>query len=168
MQTISIRTQSTQKPLSSPGGPSVKLPSSAAATGSSGSLVAGSKRPAPDVASPGSSAAPGNNSGTNSSAGGGTADAAGSIQVPLCLRKLVRSIVRSFYAREHSLIVDMLVRNTIMKEDDLCERLRFERKQLRQYLHTLKSDQFIKSRLQLETDIDGKTAKITHYYIDYK
>lgn len=55
-----------------------------------------------------------------------------------------------------------------MKEDDLCERLRFERKQLRQYLHTLKCDQFIKSKLQLETDVDGKTTKITHYFIDYK
>ncbi len=55
-----------------------------------------------------------------------------------------------------------------MKEDDLCERLRFEKKQLRQYLHTLKQDQFIKSKLQLETDADGKTAKIIHYFIDYK
>ncbi|CAH8288509.1 unnamed protein product [Heterobilharzia americana] len=89
-------------------------------------------------------------------------------RVPVCLIKLVRSIVRTFYSREHSLIVDMLVRNTIMKEDDLCERLRFERKQLRQYLHTLKCDQFIKSKLQLETDADGKTTKITHYFIDYK
>ncbi|KAG5444156.1 General transcription factor IIE subunit 1 [Clonorchis sinensis] len=62
----------------------------------------------------------------------------------------------------------MLVRNTIMKEDDLCERLRFEKKQLRQYLHTLKTDQFIKSKLQLETDAEGKTTKITHYFIDYK
>ncbi|KAH8864302.1 General transcription factor IIE subunit 1 [Schistosoma japonicum] len=91
-----------------------------------------------------------------------------STKVPVCLIKLVRSIVRTFYLREHSLIVDMLVRNTIMKEDDLCERLRFERKQLRQYLHTLKCDQFIKSKLQLETDADGKTTKITHYFIDYK
>ncbi|VDM00805.1 unnamed protein product [Schistocephalus solidus] len=89
-------------------------------------------------------------------------------EVPACLKKLVRTIVRSFYSREHSLIMDLLVRNTIMKEDDLCERLRFEKKQLRQYLHTLKTDQFIKSKLQLETDADGKTAKIIHYFIDYK
>uniref|UniRef100_A0A5K3F0T6 HTH TFE/IIEalpha-type domain-containing protein n=1 Tax=Mesocestoides corti TaxID=53468 RepID=A0A5K3F0T6_MESCO len=60
------------------------------------------------------------------------------------------------------------VRNTIMKEDDLCERLRFEKKQLRQHLHTLKTDQFIKSKLQLETDAEGKIAKIIHYFIDYK
>ncbi|CAL8073346.1 unnamed protein product [Calicophoron daubneyi] len=90
------------------------------------------------------------------------------LELPSCLKKLVRSIVRTFYSREHSLIVDMLVRNTIMKEDDLCERLRFEKKQLRQYLHTLKTDQFIKSKLQLETDVEGKTTKIIHYFIDYK
>ncbi|KAF7257955.1 hypothetical protein EG68_04807 [Paragonimus skrjabini miyazakii] len=89
-------------------------------------------------------------------------------KLPACLKKLVRSIVRTFYSREHSIIVDLLVRNTIMKEEDLCERLRFEKKQLRQYLHTLKTDQFIKSKLQLETDVDGKTTKITHYFIEYQ
>ncbi|EUB63905.1 General transcription factor IIE subunit 1 [Echinococcus granulosus] len=89
-------------------------------------------------------------------------------ELPLCLKRLVRTIVRSFYSREHSLIIDLLVRNTIMKEDDLCERLRFEKKQLRQHLHTLKTDQFIKSKLQLETDTEGKIAKIIHYFIDYK
>ncbi|THD25294.1 General transcription factor IIE subunit [Fasciola hepatica] len=89
-------------------------------------------------------------------------------EVPACLERLVRTIVRMFYSREHSLIVDMLVRNTIMKENDLCERLRFEEKQLRQYLRTLKQDQLIKSKLQLETDASGKTTKITHYFIEYK
>ncbi|KAL5107638.1 General transcription factor IIE subunit 1 [Taenia crassiceps] len=89
-------------------------------------------------------------------------------ELPVCLKRLVRTIVRSFYSREHSLIIDLLVRNTIMKEDDLCERLRFEKKQLRQHLHTLKTDQFIKSKLQLETDTEGRIAKIIHYFIDYK
>ncbi|VDK22483.1 unnamed protein product [Taenia asiatica] len=89
-------------------------------------------------------------------------------ELPICLKRLVRTIVRSFYSREHSLIIDLLVRNTIMKEDDLCERLRFEKKQLRQHLHTLKTDQFIKSKLQLETDTEGRIAKIIHYFIDYK
>ncbi|KAM3174466.1 hypothetical protein ACTXT7_010484 [Hymenolepis weldensis] len=55
-----------------------------------------------------------------------------------------------------------------MKEDDLCERLRFEKKQLRQHLHTLKTEQFIKSKIQLETDTENKIAKIIHYFIDYK
>ncbi|VDP63676.1 unnamed protein product [Schistosoma curassoni] len=32
-----------------------------------------------------------------------------STKVPICLIKLVRSIVRTFYSREHSLIVDMLI-----------------------------------------------------------
>lgn len=90
------------------------------------------------------------------------------VEVPLCLKRLVRTIIRSFYSREHALIIDLLVRNTIMKEDDMCERLRFEKKQLRQHLHTLKSEQFIKSKLQLETDAEGKIAKIIHYFIDYK
>ncbi|VDO00419.1 unnamed protein product [Rodentolepis nana] len=89
-------------------------------------------------------------------------------EVPACLKRLVRTTVRTFYSREHALIIDLLVRNTIMKEDDLCERLRFEKKQLRQNLHTLKTEQFIKSKIQLETDAENKIAKIIHYFIDYK
>lgn len=30
-------------------------------------------------------------------------------EVPICLKRLVRTIVRSFYFREHSLIIDLLV-----------------------------------------------------------
>ncbi|KAL3317004.1 General transcription factor IIE subunit 1 [Cichlidogyrus casuarinus] len=64
--------------------------------------------------------------------------------------------------------MNILLRNTIMKEDDLCERLRFDRKLLRQLLHTLKTDQFIKSKMQIETEAEGKTNRITHYFIDFK
>lgn len=38
-----------------------------------------------------------------------------------------------------------------MKEDDICELLKFERKMLRARISTLKNDKFIQVRLKMET-----------------
>lgn len=55
-----------------------------------------------------------------------------------------------------------------MKEDDICELLRFERKQLRARIVVLKNDKFLQGRLKMETGPDGKAAKVTCYFINYK
>ncbi|XP_046393880.1 general transcription factor IIE subunit 1 isoform X2 [Ischnura elegans] len=66
-------------------------------------------------------------------------------EVPSSLKQLARLVVRGFYNIEDALIVDMLVRNPCMKEDDLCELLKFERKMLRARISTLRSDKFIQT-----------------------
>jgi len=55
-----------------------------------------------------------------------------------------------------------------MKEDDLCELLKFERKMLRAKISTLKNDKFIQVRLKMETGPDGKAQKVNYYFINYK
>lgn len=55
-----------------------------------------------------------------------------------------------------------------MKEDDICELLKFERKQLRARITILKNDKFLQGRLKMETGPDGKAAKVTFYFINYK
>lgn len=55
-----------------------------------------------------------------------------------------------------------------MKEDDICELLKFERKQLRARITILKTDKFLQGRLKMETGPDGKAAKVTYYFINYK
>ena len=89
-------------------------------------------------------------------------------EVPEALKRLTRYIVRGFYSLEHSIIIDFLVRNPCMKEDDLLELLKFERKQLRANLETLKQDQFLKVRMRVETDEEGKTTRHNYYFINYK
>lgn len=49
-------------------------------------------------------------------------------EIPSSLKQLARFVVRGFYSIEDALVVDMLVRNPCMKEDDICELLKFERK----------------------------------------
>lgn len=55
-----------------------------------------------------------------------------------------------------------------MKEDDLCELLKFERKQLRARIAILKNDKFLQVRLKMETGPDGKAQKVNYYFINYK
>lgn len=55
-----------------------------------------------------------------------------------------------------------------MKEDDICELLKYERKQLRARITILKNDKFLQGRLKMETGPDGKAAKVTYYFINYK
>ncbi|XP_069705289.1 general transcription factor IIE subunit 1 [Periplaneta americana] len=89
-------------------------------------------------------------------------------EVPSSLKQLARLVVRGFYTIEDALIVDMLVRNPCMKEDDICELLKFERKMLRARISTLRSDKFIQVRLKMETGLDGKAQKVNYYFINYK
>ena len=89
-------------------------------------------------------------------------------EIPSSLKQLARLVVRGFYNIEDALIVDMLVRNPCMKEDDICELLKFERKMLRSKIATLKNDKFIQVRLKMETGFDGKAQKVNYYFINYK
>ncbi|XP_058985462.1 general transcription factor IIE subunit 1 [Musca domestica] len=89
-------------------------------------------------------------------------------EVPSSLKQLARLVVRGFYTIEDALIIDMLVRNPCMKEDDIAELLRFEKKQMRARITTLRSDKFIQIRLKMETGPDGKAQKVNYYFINYK
>ncbi|XP_014251143.1 general transcription factor IIE subunit 1 [Cimex lectularius] len=89
-------------------------------------------------------------------------------EVPSSLKQLARLVVRGFYSIEDTLIIDMLVRNPCMKEDDICELLKFEKKMLRARIATLKNDKFIQVRLRMETGEDGKAQKVNYYFINYK
>ncbi|XP_054014940.1 general transcription factor IIE subunit 1 [Hylaeus anthracinus] len=89
-------------------------------------------------------------------------------EIPSSLKQLARLVVRGFYTIEDALIVDMLVRNPCMKEDDICELLKFERKMLRARISTLRNDKFIQVRLKMETGSDGKAQKVNYYFINYK
>ncbi|KAJ8871212.1 hypothetical protein PR048_027518 [Dryococelus australis] len=89
-------------------------------------------------------------------------------EVPSSLKQLARLVARGFYTIEDALIIDMLVRNPCMKEDDVCELLKFERKMLRARISTLRNDKFLQVRLKMETGLDGKAQKVNYYFINYK
>lgn len=88
-------------------------------------------------------------------------------EVPNNLKRLVRYVIRGFYEIEHATVMDILIHHPCVKEDDLLEVLKFERKQLRAVINTLKNDKFIKARMRVETDSDGKMTRHNYYFINY-
>ncbi|KAG8430805.1 hypothetical protein GDO86_019974 [Hymenochirus boettgeri] len=89
-------------------------------------------------------------------------------EVPAVLKRLAKHVVRGFYGLEHALALDILIRNPCVKEEDMLELLKFDRKQLRAVLNTLKGDKFIKCRMRVETATDGKTTRHNYYFINYR
>nr|CAH0103976.1 unnamed protein product [Daphnia galeata] len=88
-------------------------------------------------------------------------------EVPSSLKQLARLVARAFYTIEDALIIDMLVRNPCMKDDDISDLLKFERKMLRGRITLLRNDKFLQTRLKMET-VEGKSQKVNYYYINYK
>lgn len=89
-------------------------------------------------------------------------------EVPAALKRLAKYMVRGFYGVEYSLALDVLIRHPCVKEDDLLELLKYERKQLRTVLNMLKADKFVKLRMRVETGPNGKSTRHNYYYINYK
>ncbi|NXK81396.1 T2EA factor, partial [Amazona guildingii] len=89
-------------------------------------------------------------------------------EVPAALKRLAKYIVHGFYGAEHSLAFDLLIRYPCIKEDDLLQLLKYERKQLRAILNTLKADKFVKLRMRVEIGPNGKSTRHNYYYINYK
>lgn len=88
-------------------------------------------------------------------------------EVPAALKRLAKQVVRGFYGVEHALALDVLIRNPCVREEDMLELLKFDRKQLRSVLNTLKADKFVKCRMRVETAPDGKTTRHNYYFINY-
>ena len=88
-------------------------------------------------------------------------------EVPETLKRIVRYITRGFYDIEAALIIDLLIHHPCIKEDDLIDLLKFERKQLRQAMTILKNDKFINVRMRAETDAEGKMTRHNYYFINY-
>lgn len=88
-------------------------------------------------------------------------------EVPEPLRKLLKFVMRAFYTVEETLIMDMLLKHACMKEDDISELLKLDKKQMGISLKRLKSDQFLKTRMKMESDADGRATKHNFYFIHY-
>ncbi|KRY01085.1 General transcription factor IIE subunit 1 [Trichinella pseudospiralis] len=69
--------------------------------------------------------------------------------------------------KDKGLIIDMLIRNVSMREEELRDLLKFDPKQLRVFLLSLKTDKIIKERQELEPRPEGRPLRFNYYYICY-
>ncbi|GAU87833.1 hypothetical protein RvY_00630 [Ramazzottius varieornatus] len=89
-------------------------------------------------------------------------------KVPYQVQQLARMVAYAFYGKEHGLIVDVLCRYSSVKEDDLCDVLKLEKKQVRQLLANLKADHIIASKQKLTKDaINDISSRVYEYGMEY-
>lgn len=99
-------------------------------------------------------------------------------EIPDCLKKLTKIILRAFYSPEHSLAVcDILVRNRCVKEEDISKLCKFEKKQLRAILTNLKMEKILRTKVRVEPTPNAEpdpetgkmpTTKYNYYHINYR
>ncbi|KHJ46185.1 TFIIE alpha subunit [Trichuris suis] len=88
-------------------------------------------------------------------------------EVPDNMLRLVRLVTKAFYGPEFSVVIDLLIRNVSMREEELRSMLKFEPKQLRGILITLKNDKMVKERQETEPRAEGRPLRHNYYFISY-
>jgi len=89
-------------------------------------------------------------------------------EIPPDLKTLVSCVSRGFYPYEHAIVMDYLIYYPCLKEDDIVDLLKFDRKQLRAIMASLKNDKLVKTKIRLETSADGKSQRHNYYFINYQ
>lgn len=93
------------------------------------------------------------------------------MEVPPVLKRLAKLVIRGFYEDEHVAMMNVLTnaKHPCVKEEDLMELLKFDKRQLRQVLVRLKNDKLIKQRVHKEKQPDtGTMLTFNYYFINYK
>jgi transcription initiation factor TFIIE subunit alpha len=83
------------------------------------------------------------------------------------MMELVRKVVRKFYEPHHVVITDILLRNTLLYDTELCERMKMLAKEFNRLVIRLKEDKIIKYETKVESKEDNRQLLRTVYYINY-
>jgi len=89
-------------------------------------------------------------------------------EIPIDLKTLVSCVSRGFYPYEYAIVMDYLIYYPCLKEDDMVDLLKYDRKQLRAIMANLKNDKLVKTKIRLETSADGKSQRHNYYFINYQ
>uniref|UniRef100_A0A915PU40 HTH TFE/IIEalpha-type domain-containing protein n=1 Tax=Setaria digitata TaxID=48799 RepID=A0A915PU40_9BILA len=88
-------------------------------------------------------------------------------ELPENLIRFASLMVKTFYGKEHYIVLNYVQRNKCIREDDLRQLIKFDQRFLRTVLMQLKVDKILKERLVSE-ETDGRARKVNYYFINYK
>ncbi|KAM3719260.1 General transcription factor IIE subunit [Dirofilaria immitis] len=88
-------------------------------------------------------------------------------ELPENLTKFASLMVKTFYGKEHYIVLDYVQRNKCIREDDLRQLIKFDQRFLRTILMQLKVDKILKERL-ISEEADSRMRKVNYYFINYK
>ena len=84
------------------------------------------------------------------------------------LKRFAHLVGHAFYQPKYFLLMDILVKNTIVSEENLSKMLHSEARQLKAVLNQFTKDKLIRTKFKNIPRPEGKPQKITYYYIDYQ
>ena len=84
------------------------------------------------------------------------------------LKRFAQLVAHAFYQPKYFLLIDILVKNTIVSEENLSKMLHSEARQLRAVLTQFSKDKLIRTKFKNIPRPEGKPQRISYYYIDYQ
>lgn len=85
------------------------------------------------------------------------------------VQKLVKLSSRMFYEPAHFILLDILLKEDILPEDVIADRLQIQMKQVNKLVIKLRDDGFLQSEGRLEVrEYDGKNITRCYWSIDYE
>ena len=81
------------------------------------------------------------------------------------VRSLIRFVSRGFYTTPFVLILDAVLRHSVLSEDDLIHLLGIKRKELRSLCNKLVEDRLLTSHVQREDNGQQKYVTRTYFFI---
>jgi len=83
------------------------------------------------------------------------------------MKKLIKTVIRTFYEPCHVVITDILLENILLSDTEFCHRMKMLNREFNKLMIRLKDDRLIKSDIKVEVKENNKQILKTIYFFNY-
>ncbi|KAL6122219.1 hypothetical protein NUSPORA_00778 [Nucleospora cyclopteri] len=83
------------------------------------------------------------------------------------MQKLIKYIIRAFYAPQHIVFMDILLEHMVLSDEDFCKKMKLLSREFNKIMMKLKEDKLIKTEIKLQSQAEGRDVMRTIYYLNY-
>lgn len=85
----------------------------------------------------------------------------------MAMKKLIKTVVRTFYEPCHIVICDILLENVLLNDTEFCGKMKMLSREFNKLIIKLKEERIVKSEIKMETREDNKQYLKNVYFFDY-
>lgn len=89
------------------------------------------------------------------------------MNTPYCasMKKLIKTVVRTFYEPCHAIIVDILLENVMLSDSEFCDKMKMLSREFNKLIIKLKDDRLIKTEIKVEVKENNKqNLKMVYFF----
>lgn len=83
------------------------------------------------------------------------------------MRKLIKTVVRTFYEPCHVVICDILLDSMLLSDNEFCSKMKMLNREFNKLIIKLKEERLVRSEIKMETKEDNKQYLRNVYFFDY-